>query len=500
MRRTEFIAGIEQVQEALTESQLKALFDALLGQEGEPDSSQSKTAQVLTSLKEYTFRAQHFNEAARELTKLLGLEELEQPDVWTKLITGVDDEYLRRQQHRIDVVLNYLPQIATLLRQKTERTLEEAGFSHDAESLLTVVVIEEGGNLSSPQRLAELFEGIERLYEVCAVVAGVKADKLSVLSCESGQDKAFDLVGSPEVITPLKQLIMSIWDRVVFYRELDLTKRIERVSDSLYILEKIDEMEEDGRLGPEQAEILRRGVHNGVTKFMEAGAIIPEIQKQARYDPRQLMSPEPKLLAGGSQAATETKTPAADQEKSSPEPAGPTEPQEESADFSAEPESSPLEQDQPFHSGPFPPAGASSPEGETPSGTSSSEADDRTERDEVISVLERITRREEEAEASGAFESEPSAPEQEETTSSDEANESGGWPFSPPSSEPSSRDEAQGESPEETESEYDEQMEGLGQMFDRLEGEEADPLSAFDPSSFGKESEEEDAEDRSEDW
>ena len=55
-------------------------------------------------------------------------------------------------------------------------------------------------------------------------------------------------------------------------------------------------MEADGQLGREHAELLRRGVKNGVSKFLESGAIIPEMEEHTRYDPRVLMSPEPKLL------------------------------------------------------------------------------------------------------------------------------------------------------------------------------------------------------------
>src|SRR5262249_47586947 len=34
----------------------------------------------------------------------------------------------------------------------------------------------------------------------------------------------------------------------------------------------------------------------GVTKFVACGAMIPEIEKNAHYNPRMLMAPEPKLL------------------------------------------------------------------------------------------------------------------------------------------------------------------------------------------------------------
>ena len=467
MRRTEFITGIQQVQEALTESNLQALFASLLDNEG-TSTSASATAQVLTALKEYTFQAQHFNEAARQLTHFLALEELEQPEVWTKLITGVDEAYLRRQQDRVQVVLNYLPQIAELLQQKTKHSLHEAGFRQDEDNLLTLIVVEEDGHLSSPQRLAELFEGVERLYEVCAVVAGVQADKLSVLSCESGQDKAFELIGSPAVIKSLKSLILGIWDRVVFYRELELDQRIERVADSLYILEKIQAMEGDDKLGPEQAEILRRGIRKGVTKFLEAGALIPDIAEQGRHDPRELLSPEPKLLAG---ASRHTEAPAA--RNATPPEA--TSPQDAT--------SGPGTQD----------AAPSTPEAENafqPAGEPEEADSDRTERDEVVSVLDRITRRKEAAQRSA------DAPQESGGTSRTEPPESPLSGFSSSQSDAPSPNEP---APEETEADYGEQIRELGDIFDELEDADDKPLSSYSSSTTTREGEESGEEESSDD-
>lgn len=41
---------------------------------------------------------------------------------------------------------------------------------------------------------------------------------------------------------------------------------------------------------------MKRKAINGATKFMETGAIIPELEGVSSHSPRQLMKPEPKLL------------------------------------------------------------------------------------------------------------------------------------------------------------------------------------------------------------
>lgn len=84
---------------------------------------------------------------------------------------------------------------------------------------------------------------------------------------------------------------------MVFFREQKLGAKLELVAGKLPIIEKISEMEKAGQLEPEQAEILRRDIGLGAEKFISAGAIIPEIENHSHFNPRQLMSPEPKLLA-----------------------------------------------------------------------------------------------------------------------------------------------------------------------------------------------------------
>ena len=125
----------------------------------------------------------------------------------------------------------------------------EYDLPDDPEALLRVIVVEEHEGRSSPQRLASVFESVEKLYEVCAVVAGTRAEQLAVLRADSGQDKTFVLAGTPEVVRALKGLIVSAWDRVVFFRQLAVHERIEQVAETLPMLERIGRQERAGQIG-----------------------------------------------------------------------------------------------------------------------------------------------------------------------------------------------------------------------------------------------------------
>jgi hypothetical protein len=87
-------------------------------------------------------------------------------------------------------------------------------------------------------------EGISLLYEVVSQVEQVEKEEIEdseliVLGCDSGSDKAFDFLGLAEVIGSLKDLILELWDRIIFYKEKKLSAKMELIANSLPIHERI---------------------------------------------------------------------------------------------------------------------------------------------------------------------------------------------------------------------------------------------------------------------
>jgi hypothetical protein len=120
---------------------------------------------------------------------------------------------------------------------------------------------------------------------------------LSVVGCDSGSDKTFELMGAAPVIDAVRDLIVSVWDRVVFYRALPAAQRYRQAAESLPVLDLVRERLDAGEMAPEQAELLRRRIVEGTGKFLVSGATIPELQERAYANPRTLMAPAPKLLS-----------------------------------------------------------------------------------------------------------------------------------------------------------------------------------------------------------
>ena len=83
---------------------------------------------------------------------------------------------------------------------------------------------------------------------------------------------------------------------------------------SLPVLEKIEELRLQGAFPPEEAELLRRKVVQGVEGFISAGLSMPELGDRAVYNPRLLLAPQPKQLTSSTAGdpSGETKEPEED--------------------------------------------------------------------------------------------------------------------------------------------------------------------------------------------
>lgn len=300
MRRADLVHAASQLASALGESGVeRPLVEvARLGYRAQPVPGELLT-RLLSALRDYGLRAHRFTRPARVLSDTLGLAELESADTWTRLISA---EGRAREAfafaERVRFAATHLPKVAALLEQAGVPAIDAVrrGESTD-RALLSVQVIEAPRRFSTPTRLATLLESLDLLYGACATLEGAEPNGLSVVACDSGSDKTFELMGAAPVIDALRDLLLSLWDRVVFHRDAAVPERYRLAAESLPILRTVREAHAAGRLSPEQAELLRRRIVEGTGRFLAAGATIPELQERAYANPRTLMAPAPRLLA-----------------------------------------------------------------------------------------------------------------------------------------------------------------------------------------------------------
>jgi hypothetical protein len=297
MLRREILRATSNVLAALEESRLTSLFDSV--------ANKKDRNRILSLFTGYIKLHDKLGDTEKRILSVLNLDCLSDVKFWTELITTEDEDmtehcYDHDVFHSIHFAQEHLPKILKLIERKSDAKAADnekpkTNTSADELGLLSVTVIEDREK-STPERLVLVLQSIDGLYRACACLAGEQETGLCVESCDSGSDKAFDFLGVAKVVEFVKEIILSFWDRVVYFREDKTGRRLELVAQSLPILDQISEMKEAGKLEPERAELLKRQIVDSVTKFGTAGATIPEIDRATFHNPRQLMKPEPKLL------------------------------------------------------------------------------------------------------------------------------------------------------------------------------------------------------------
>jgi hypothetical protein len=197
----------------------------------------------------------------------------------------------------VEFAQTHLTKFTELLKQPVPEQVSGRDQGQKAYETLTIIVPEEEGQFSKPERLIAILESIQTLYEVCARINGNATNGLLVIACDSGSDKSFIFAGVKDAVKCVKDVINQYWKRAIFYEELQVAQRIEVVKEVLPVLEGIAELERSNSVTREEAESLKRSVLHSVQGLMEAGVITPEMEGKARYNPRQLLAPSPKLLS-----------------------------------------------------------------------------------------------------------------------------------------------------------------------------------------------------------
>lgn len=294
MRRAEIQFGVGEILNTIKKTGL----DKAMAERGRNQDTKLDPV-LLNQLKHFSIDASRFSPAGRAILEIFDLEGLEDPKVWVDVMTG-ENPVAWRLARNITFAMEYLPLLLNLIEQRGVdayvKSVEKGRITKEAFEILSVIVLEEESQFSKPQRLIEVLQASELLYENCALLLGESPDRLTVLTCDSGSDKSFDFLGFAKVIEQVKEIILGLWDKVVFFKEKKFGAEMEAITHGLAVFAKVAEMESTGQLEPERAELIRRGLTNGCQKFLSAGAIIPEIRDHSHHNPRVLMAPEQKLL------------------------------------------------------------------------------------------------------------------------------------------------------------------------------------------------------------
>ncbi len=302
MLRQEIIDGFQRINRILEETKTYDLV--LQAMRSSPTKEKINGVIYLKGFSELSVQAQSLTSTDQKIISIFGLEPLFTPEFWQQMIEPEDRD--EKKFIKVNIIyggLNYfqryLPSVVKLLQREGDSS--DAGNNDNKKGLnassrkLKVIVIEEK-EVSTPERIVLMLEGIQELYDAIAQLNGLNSNTLSLIACDSGSDKSFDFLGVAQIVTTVKEIMISFWDKVVYYREDKTTKQLEIIAQSLPILDGIAKLGDDGKISPELAGVLRLKIVSGITKISKSGITIPEIEKHTYFNPRQLMKPEPKLL------------------------------------------------------------------------------------------------------------------------------------------------------------------------------------------------------------
>ncbi|OBS37851.1 hypothetical protein SAMN05444507_112142 [Pseudomonas syringae] len=297
MRRQAFIRSVERVVSDIIESGIDTMFDTVAEQNRKSPGDGEKSFSYSLFLN-YSLRTVNYSKPEVQILDIMGLGQIRNPDWWQGL-SKMDQPSVFQVRRALLFTVNFLPLLSLMLKRDYVDSTEEQSehLASQGMALLSIVLIEDEGQRSTPDRLILALQAVTEMYQAIATLEGESHSDLSVVAIDSGSDKSFDFLGLAKVMAIVKDTLLAIWDRRVFHRHLHVSMCMQTISESLPIIERIHQLKENGALSPEQAELLKRQMVNGSSKLLEVGAVSPEMESQPGSSPRALMRPEPKLLA-----------------------------------------------------------------------------------------------------------------------------------------------------------------------------------------------------------
>lgn len=304
MLRKEIQDSARALLRAIEDSAVVEILGAALGRGAEVSS----LTEAFNSYGEYRILASKFSSSTVELIHIMGLDDLSNPVMWNAIVEMLEGEKGGPGEHQglvlechqnLYFTRTHLPKLIKLLERKSDKfSTEKMNGEPEADGMdtLTTLVLEDRA-ASTPNRIIFLMESIQILYETEAELLGERVGGLSVISCDSGSDKSFDFLGVAKIMEEIKATIVCLWDRLIYYKEGKFGVHIKLIAESLPVIEKITDMHKNGDIEAERAEILKKNIFEALSKFVDAGVVTPEIEKRSVYNPRELLAPEPKLLA-----------------------------------------------------------------------------------------------------------------------------------------------------------------------------------------------------------
>jgi hypothetical protein len=292
MRKTDIYISSLRISRAIQESGVDKLLEAFLN----PSAKVPQPTEIMEVFQKYTLASRDFGENEAKILETFKLKSLSDPEFWANVISKGSEkrkEMIGSVANNWHLYSEMLPRFIDLI------TLEGDVFAHledtaDAQEsgYVSVVILEAPGAASTPERISDLMMAMHTLHDALIQLHEMKDSDLHVVFCDSGSSKEFIFGTSKELAKLLRDLLRNAVDYFLYHKERKIEKRIAIVAKSLPILDTIETRRD--KLGPEKVKILENVVIQGISKFLEAGAVLRDFEGDDRA--KALMPPRRKLL------------------------------------------------------------------------------------------------------------------------------------------------------------------------------------------------------------
>lgn len=305
MLRSEIVSGLNSLLAAMAETNVPDIVERVYRDLSRQGTESANTVEVLTCYQKFMLLyTTKFTDVERRMMRVLDIGEFAETEWWGSLIAAAsgsaqipDPASIGRPLYRLRFVLDYLPNVIALIKQDSQAAKGRG------TGRIVLQLSEENGRHSSPARVIAAINSVTQLYQAFADLLGLPESDLMVQSCDAGVDKSFTFSGLPELTERVNDCLLEIWRNAIYFREKKFADKLDLIAKALPVLGEIAHAEEQSRISPERAELLRRKVIGAAQKFVETGSTIPEMYNFTSYVPRQLLAPKEALLLEGKHAA-----------------------------------------------------------------------------------------------------------------------------------------------------------------------------------------------------
>ena len=173
MRRDVLHSSISKIIKDIKECEIFEFFEMFMNQVVHRETKNTGVF-PLKAFQKYMIATNNYNENEIEICKIVGIEQILEVQFWQSLSELEDSGEVHSMFRNIQFTINQLPKILSLIKQDYVLDIKEQKGSLPEElkgkSLLTVLIVENEGQFSSPLRLTSALSAISDLYSVVATI------------------------------------------------------------------------------------------------------------------------------------------------------------------------------------------------------------------------------------------------------------------------------------------------------------------------------------------